>query len=66
VTVVPFKRERPSKPDFVCIDCDYDVYSFPHMPPPDPPRCVTCQWIARIEDPVERETLRRWYRELDR
>jgi len=29
-------------------------------------RCSTCQWIADIKDPVERERLRRWLEDLDR
>jgi hypothetical protein len=61
--VTPFKRE-PSKPDFVCIDCGHDVYVYPARPLPDAKRCLTCQWLANIKDPAERETLRRWYREL--
>jgi hypothetical protein len=61
VTVIPFSREKPYTPTFVCIDCKAKVYDALDQVRE---RCLTCQWLADIEDPVERETLRRWYREL--
>jgi hypothetical protein len=45
------------EPTFVCIDCGYDVYVFGYCPPGQT-RCATCQWLADIEDPIEREKLR--------
>jgi hypothetical protein len=45
------------KPTFVCVDCGYDVYVFGYHSP-EQIRCSTCQWIADIPDPVERERLR--------
>ena len=60
MTVVPFKREVV-KPTFICADCEVGVFDFTGQVRE---RCLTCQWIADIEDPVERETLRRLYQEL--
>lgn len=53
------------QPSFTCMDCGCAVYQFPVVPPPDPPRCLTCQWIANVPDAVDRGRVRRWLQDLE-
>ena len=45
--------------EFDCSDCSVHVFAFGEDEPPAPGRrCATCQVLADIPDPVERERLR--------
>jgi hypothetical protein len=45
---------------FVCRDCGRDVYSFPQQNPPPKPVCGACLFLNEfVDDPVEREKLRK-------
>jgi hypothetical protein len=53
--VVESDQEMRDEPTFVCKDCGCDVYDALGQVRE---RCLTCQWLADIPDPVEREKLR--------
>lgn len=56
----------PEPIPFACVDCDCEVFQFPAGSPiPEPPRCATCQWLADVPDPLDRERLRAWLKEID-
>lgn len=44
--------------NFVCADCGAHVFVFGYCPP-GATRCASCQWLADIADPIEREKLRK-------
>jgi len=46
--------------EFVCIDCGIPVVSWGPESANDNPVCATCTWLRYIEDPVERERLRKF------
>jgi hypothetical protein len=45
---------------FVCLDCGADVYRAVSQAANDQDICVTCEWIRNIEDPAEREQVRKF------
>jgi len=47
--------------EFTCRDCGTEVTSFgdPHAAN-EQDLCTECQWLREIEDPVEREKLRKF------
>jgi hypothetical protein len=52
--------------EFDCADCGAHVYAVGLVEPPPPgQRCVPCQWLANIPDPVEREQLRAYLIEIE-
>jgi hypothetical protein len=44
------------EPTFICVDCGCPVYDALGQVRK---RCLTCQWLAEISDPVDREALRK-------
>lgn len=44
--------------EFICKDCDTQVFSFAPDHANDQDLCAECLWLRSIEDPVERELLR--------
>jgi hypothetical protein len=47
----------PDDPTFICKDCGVPVFDALGQVRE---RCMTCQWIANVPDPVEREEIRAW------
>jgi hypothetical protein len=45
--------------EYDCVDCRVHVYEFGRAAPSEPPRCATCLWVSEIEDPIERERVRK-------
>jgi hypothetical protein len=45
------------EPTYVCIDCGCAVYDALGEVRE---RCLTCQWLFEIKDPVEREKVRKF------
>ncbi len=43
--------------EFVCRDCKAAVFSYRCVPGAKVSRCVTCEWIAALADPLERAYL---------
>lgn len=57
------KGEPPltdEKPTFICIDCGIPVYRMVETHANDEDICVECKWLRDIEDPKEREELRKF------
>lgn len=48
---------------FTCQDCGTLVFSFGEPHANDQDVCAECTWLRNIEDPVEREKLRKWLEE---
>lgn len=46
--------------EFICQDCGTPVVIFAQMHANDVDVCLTCLWLRAIEDPVEREQLRKF------
>lgn len=46
--------------EFTCIDCGGLVLSIGVSHANDQPICAECLWLRAIEDPVEREKLRKF------
>jgi len=44
---------------FICCGCGWSIHSMALGRPPEHGRCLTCSFIAGIEDPEEREEMRR-------
>jgi hypothetical protein len=51
-----------SDPTYTCKDCGCDVYSALGEVRE---RCLTCQWLADLSDPLERELLRAMLKDDD-
>jgi len=43
---------------FVCRDCGFTIHNMAMAAPPEHGRCLTCNFIASIPDPEEREEMR--------
>jgi hypothetical protein len=56
-----FQVDEPEPNQFICIDCGYEVFWYGVKPAED--RCATCAWIAKIDDPIEREKLKRFLKD---
>ena len=47
---------------FTCLDCGAEVHRF-SLAANDDHVCIECKWLRDIEDPAEREVLRKELRE---
>jgi DNA-directed RNA polymerase subunit RPC12/RpoP len=50
----------PHAIEFICIDCGTRVFAIGYHHANDDPVCATCSWLRAIEDPDEREKLRKF------
>jgi hypothetical protein len=50
----------PHAIEFTCIDCGTRVFAIGYHHANDDPVCATCSWLRAIEDPDEREKLRKF------
>jgi hypothetical protein len=50
-----------SKPaEYDCTDCGYHIFVFGMAAPPADQRCSVCRWLLHeIDDPIEREAIRK-------
>jgi hypothetical protein len=51
-----------NEPTFICADCKIPVFDVLGQVRE---RCLTCQWVAEIEDPVEREKVHEFLAEIN-
>jgi hypothetical protein len=55
-------NDKWPEPTYICKDCGYKVYDALGEVRE---RCLTCTWIAAIENDQDREDIREWLRKLD-
>jgi len=55
--------EKYSPIEFNCMDCGIHVYALGYWQ--GNPRCAQCIWLSGIKDPVERERLRQFLKDID-
>lgn len=52
--------QNPEISEFICIDCSVPVVRFGTLHANDQDLCAQCAWLRNIEDPKEREELRKF------